>query len=42
MFIINFSKDIESFEDKKQDIRFTKQISLTRLSNHLFLDNDHG
>ena len=26
-------KDIESFEDKRRDIRFTKQISVTRISN---------
>ena len=28
-------KDIELFEDKRQDIRFTKQISVTRISNIL-------
>ena len=32
MFSI-YKKDIESFEDKGQDIRFTKQISATRVSN---------
>jgi hypothetical protein len=29
-----FKKDMESFEDKRQDIRFKKQISVTRISNH--------
>ena len=32
MFSIE-KKDIELFEDKRQGIRFTKQISVTRISN---------
>jgi hypothetical protein len=30
-----FFKNIESFEDKRQNIRITKQISVTRISNLL-------
>jgi hypothetical protein len=33
--MFSISIDIELFEDERQDIRFTKQISVTRISNIL-------
>ena len=31
--VYHFQKDIKSFEDKRHDIRVTKQISVSRISN---------